>query len=934
MMHKFSAFILFLILGLHTFGQDKKIIDHTAYNQWKRISDVVISPDGKFSCYAIKPHRGDGYLFVVENETGKKDSIFRGESASFSGSSAFLVFKITPGFDTLRTCELNKIKKEKWPKDTLAIYDLSSKKTEKIALLKSVKIAENTDWIAFLQDKNELPEGKKKKQLFGFLKRKKEVKKPESDGNLLTLLHLTDSTKFQFKNVTELEFAPEGNAFYFVAHQKEKIDSNSLFTVVLNSKIEPKKLGTSFVSFGGITFNKAGTELSFLASQDTAKLAKNYALYSSKLDGNSVLLIDTVNANLPEGMTISKHFKPNYSYDGTKLFVGIAKTVKPEPKDSLLENEKAKVDLWHWKDDRLQPQQLLELKRDEKKTALSVYDFSKSKLQVLGNDTLRVQPLDHGNSEFAIGTSVKPYQLTYQWQYPTLRDLYRVEIATGKASLLKSGTTFDATISPSGRYYTYFDTTDLHSYVVEIQSNSKRCVTCSEKSVDWLEDINGMPIVPSPVGILGFTKDEKAIVIQSKYDVWNYDLETSTLSSITKKQGEKQKIRLQLNTWERDSSYISPENSYITGFHEDDKSMSFYIHSNSAAFEFRSSLASPHAFVGFKKAKRSDAFVYQKHSLQDYPDLHVGKLAVETLTKQISFANPQQNEYNWATVELINWKSYSGENLEGLLYKPENYDPSKSYPLLVYFYEMYSDELHNHYAPRPTASIIFPTEYASAGYFVLIPDIRYKPGYPARGAYDCIMSGTDHVLKMYKSIDSTRMGLQGQSWGGYQTAQLITMTKRYKAAMAGAPVSNMFSAYGGIRWGSGLNRQFQYEHTQSRIGKTIWEAPELYIENSPLFHLPKVQTPLLIMHNDADGAVPWYQGIELYTGLRRLQKPVWMLNYNDDDHNLMKNANRFDLSVRMRQFFDHYLLNQPAPTWLLEGIPATEKGKVQLMPLK
>ena len=152
------------------------------------------------------------------------------------------------------------------------------------------------------------------------------------------------------------------------------------------------------------------------------------------------------------------------------------------------------------------------------------------------------------------------------------------------------------------------------------------------------------------------------------------------------------------------------------------------------------------------------------------------------------------------------------------------------------------------------------------------------------------------------------------------------MNTRYKAAMAGAPVSNMISAYGGIRWGSGFSRQFQYEHTQSRIGKTIWEAPELYIENSPLFHLPKVQTPLLVMANDEDGAVPWYQGIELYMGLRRLNKPVWMLNYVGDDHNLMKPANRMDLSIRMRQFFDYYLLDKECPVWLKDGIPAVDKG--------
>jgi dipeptidyl aminopeptidase/acylaminoacyl peptidase len=247
--------------------------------------------------------------------------------------------------------------------------------------------------------------------------------------------------------------------------------------------------------------------------------------------------------------------------------------------------------------------------------------------------------------------------------------------------------------------------------------------------------------------------------------------------------------------------------------------------------------------------------------------------------------------------------------------------------LIIYYYELNSEEIHNHSVPKPTASVIYPTEYASGGYLVFIPDIRYEVGHPAKSAYNAIMSGTDYLLKKYPCIDSTRMGLQGQSWGGYQTLQLITMTNRYSAAMAGAPVSNMFSAYGGIRWGSGVSRQFQYEMGQSRIGQTIWEAPELYIENSPLFHLPKVQTPLLFMSNDNDGAVPWYQGIELYTGLKRLGKTCWMLNYNDEEHNLVGLANKTDLSIRMRQFFDHYLQGKPAPVWMTEGIPAIKKGK-------
>ena len=170
------------------------------------------------------------------------------------------------------------------------------------------------------------------------------------------------------------------------------------------------------------------------------------------------------------------------------------------------------------------------------------------------------------------------------------------------------------------------------------------------------------------------------------------------------------------------------------------------------------------------------------------------------------------------------------------------------------------------------------------------------------------------------------MAIQGQSWGGYQVAYLVTKTNIFAAAGAGAPVSNMTSAYGGIRWGTGISRQFQYEKGQSRIGKNLWAATDAYLKNSPLFAAPKVQTPLLLMHNDKDGAVPWYQSIEYFTALKRLDKKVWLLQYNDEDHNLVERRNRKDLSIRLAQFFDHYLKGAPMPRWMSSGVPATDKG--------
>ena len=245
--------------------------------------------------------------------------------------------------------------------------------------------------------------------------------------------------------------------------------------------------------------------------------------------------------------------------------------------------------------------------------------------------------------------------------------------------------------------------------------------------------------------------------------------------------------------------------------------------------------------------------------------------------------------------------------------------------MIVNFYERSSNGLYSHRAPYPHRSTINYSYYTNRGYVILNPDVLYTVGYPGKSALDAVMSATDEILKK-GFVDENNMALQGHSWGGYQNAHIVTKTDRYKCAEAGAPVVNMTSAYGGIRWGSGRSRMFQYEHTQSRIGGTIWNNKDLYLENSPLFNIDKINTPVLIMHNDKDGAVPWYQGIEFFVAMRRLEKPAWMLNYNDEPHWPVKRQNRFDFNIRLAQFFDHYLKGEKAPEWMVKGVPAIEKG--------
>jgi dipeptidyl aminopeptidase/acylaminoacyl peptidase len=332
----------------------------------------------------------------------------------------------------------------------------------------------------------------------------------------------------------------------------------------------------------------------------------------------------------------------------------------------------------------------------------------------------------------------------------------------------------------------------------------------------------------------------------------------------------------------------------------------------------------PYSFGNPLKAEKAENYLFTKGSYVLSPDLYTGT-SLDNAT-QISHINPQQQEYNWGTASLFKWTAYDGKPAEGILYKPEDFDSTKKYPVLLYFYEKLSEGLYNYLPPAPTPSRLNISFFVSRGYLVLAPDISYETGYPGKGAYNYVVSGA-RALATNTWVDSLNMGIQGQSWGGYQVAYLITQTSLFKAAWTGAPVANMTSAYGGIRWETGMNRQFQYERSQSRIGATLWEKPELYIENSPLFQLPKVTTPLAIMSNDADGAVPWYQGIELFTGLRRLGKQVWLLNYNNEAHNLVQRQNKKDIQRREQQFFDHFLKNAPAPEWMESGVPATEKGK-------
>ncbi|MNK95824.1 Prolyl tripeptidyl peptidase precursor [compost metagenome] len=604
----------------------------------------------------------------------------------------------------------------------------------------------------------------------------------------------------------------------------------------------------------------------------------------------------------------------------------------PRVKDTtLVDFEHAKVDVWHWQDDYLQPQQLVNLKKDLAQSYLSVfYPQQGNRVIPLVDDKFNpVRTTVEADQEYVLATTDFGRRIETQWDYRSKQDVYVVSTVSGARQLVIENLSGQAVLSPDGQYVLYFNQDNGNWYSYQIASK-KVTLLNDGLPVSFVDEDNDMPAKPSGYGMAAWAVDGKGVYLNDKFDIWYFALDGSDKYLATNGYGRASSTVLryknldhtQTSKW-KSNTLDERQRVILTAFNEKTKENGFY-EMRGKRKDPKAILMSTNVYRNLQASDDQKQFIYTKEDYVHSPDLYVNTPTFKK-EEQLTALNPQQANYNWGTAELVQWSTPGGHQAEGILYKPEDFDPNKKYPVIAYFYEKLTDGLYNYQAPAPTPSRLNIPYFVSNGYLVFAPDISYVTGEPGKSAEEYINSGMKH-LAQNSWVDSSKLGIQGQSWGGYQVAHLITATDMYAAAWAGAPVVNMTSAYGGIRWQTGMSRQFQYENTQSRIGKTLWEAQDAYLANSPLFHLDKVKTPVVIMANDNDGAVPWYQGIEMFTALRRLQKPVWMLNYNGDEHNLLLRQNRKDIQIREQQFFDHYLKGAPAPKWLKSGIPAKEKG--------
>ncbi|HOO10906.1 MAG TPA: prolyl oligopeptidase family serine peptidase, partial [Cyclobacteriaceae bacterium] len=465
-----------------------------------------------------------------------------------------------------------------------------------------------------------------------------------------------------------------------------------------------------------------------------------------------------------------------------------------------------------------------------------------------------------GNAKVLLGKTNVPYRKAITWEGNVAQDLYVFHLPEGTKKKVATAVKGYADLSPKANYIYWYSDPDTAWFSYSVKTEKTANLT-GGLDVTFADELDDHPDYPGQYGAAGWTANDELFIAYDRYDLWALDPENKKAPVNLTKIGRQQKVVFRYVKLDPEERSIDPgKDLLLSAFDETTKASGYYTLSLKNG-KLTRRIMEDYRFDDVKKARQADQLLFTRQSFREFPDLWTTSGLRFSAPKKISDANPQMKNYFWGNVELVKWNSLDNIPLEGLLYKPEGFDPKKKYPMIVYFYERNSNNLHDYTPPTPLRSTINRTTYVSDGYLVFVPDIVYKIGFPGESAFNCIMSGVNSLIDK-GFVDEKNIGVQGHSWGGYQTAYLVTRTNLFKAAEAGAIVSNMTSAYGGIRWGSGMSRMFQYERTQSRIGGTLWEKPLLYIENSPLFFADKIETPLLLLHNDADTAVPWYQGIE------------------------------------------------------------------------
>ena len=912
-----SLFLLLAIVNpLKISSQGSKKMTPSVYSEWNRLKNVKISDSAQIITYTLDKEVGDKQLLIFDRAKNTSHHFDRVVKHMQDPNGEYVVIAHGLSYDSIRTLKRKKTPKDKMPSDSLTIFNIKTLVKSTIADVKDFNIpAKYTGYVAYtIKEKNN--------ETKDSLKLIETKKKSVCENYYLIVRNLRSGENDTIKYIKDFIMAEkEPYMLYSVCHG----DTIASFDVYIKNLLtsETTLVTENKTEVTNLSLDQNGKQWAFLTTdQKSDKAQKPYRLYAG--NQNAPVAVDISEKFIvPEGHIISSNQKLTWTESGKRLFFGIAPLL-PERDTTKLEDEIVNVEIWHHDSPRLYTQMEASIENDRKKTYGVMYDAESTDFHQYEDVEFdkSVQSVK-GDGRYFVLLHSTSYQKAVTWEGELLKDMYLYDTALKNKVKIGTAESGNPAFSAGGRYLYWWSRQDSIWKTYDTQTSALGYLGLWSISRFYDEE-HDTPSLAEGYGIAGWLKNDSIALVYDRYDIYKIDPKDAfNYTNLTN--GRASKTIHRVIQPDPDIRYIDQNVPVLLHHHNEDTREESYSWLDLTSGQITKSLGGAISLTkNVLKAAKEDTYIFTQENFHTFPDILLSNRDF-SLHKKISDANPQQINYGWGTAKLISWKNLRGQKNNGMLFFPPGFDPEKKYPLIVNFYEKSSEGIYKHRAPEANRSTINYTYYTNQGFVIFNPDIKYLTGQPGEDCFNAVESGVDELLKK-GYIDESRMALQGHSWGGYQIAYLLTKTGRYKCAESGAPVVNMVSAYGGIRWESGMSRMFQYEKSQSRLGVSLWDNVGLYHKNSPIYEMTNVTTPVLIMHNDEDGAVPWYQGIEYYMALRRLGKPAWLLNYNGEPHWPVKWQNRLDFNIRLEQFFKYYLMDSPLPMWMKEGNTPLEKG--------
>ena len=894
----FYLFLGLFICSQLTFGQTQKPLTLADYAQWNSIKNTAISPDGSYMTFAYAPNDGDATLHIRKVDGDTLRTILNGKQVAFSADSKWLGFLVDP---TKEVVDKLKESKERVLSD-LQIVNLESNVVSDVTSVMDFSFSKTSKFIAIHKNRND--------------------KKAEHKGSDLLLKDLEGDNTLNIGNVSSYAFNKEGTLFSYVV-DADGDNGNGLYVIDLNN-LRTWPLHTGAFTYAQMTWNKKGNKIAALfgAKKDGNIERQNTMYWTSNLvPGMTAPAMQATyssegDANFPKNMVISEYNKLTWNEADTQLFHGVrAQQSELKEEDSL----KANVDVWHWKDERVQSLQMVQAKSDRKSTFTAVLNLENKVFIQLENDDMPSVNFSEKNV-WAVASLDTLYRkdVNIPGGYA---DLYSINTSTGVKQLIEEKVYRNMGMSPNGVWALFSKGGAVmgYNFVNGNLSNLTERTGTSFKDEDY-----DKPVEIATYGLAGWSKDGNTLILNHKYDLWTIALNSNAFANLTQGIGNEGSIRFRLVQLDPEAKTFDLMNPLLLAAYGDKTKKSGYyevkVGEKPKVLRYEDKMIR----VAIK-AKDTDKIIYTEQTFEDFPDYWISDLSFGT-SKKITNANPQQSNYKWGKRVLVDYTDERGNALQATLALPADYDATKTYPMIVYFYEKMSQRHHQYSMPRYDDRPHMST-YASNGYLVLMPDIVFDVGLPGSSALDDVTSAVKEVIKLGYA-DPARIGLQGHSWGGYESSFIVTQTDMFAAVVTGAPLTNLISMYNVIYKRAGISNGPLLEWSQGRMGVSPWENMELYRSQSPLHHAQNIKTPFLILHGTSDGAVDWNQGLEFYSAARRLGKEVILLSYPEEPHHLAKEDNQKDFQIRMKQYFDHHLKDAVAPLWMKKGISHSNKKRL------